>query len=55
MQNEGRNFIIMGVLLGVAGLISLGVYFKDFKQKDTVCVKDFPRTVGPWVSEEIPR
>ena len=44
----------MGVLLGLSGLVSLGVYFNDYKQTDTVRIKDFPRTVGPWVSQDIP-
>ncbi len=54
MQNNGKNFIIMCVLLGAAGLLSLDVYFKDFKQTDTVRINDFPRTVGAWTSQEIP-
>ena len=55
MKNEDKNFIIMGVLLGVVSLFSLYFYSKDFKQADTVNIKNFPRTVGAWVvSEDIP-
>lgn len=54
MKSEDKNFIIMAVLLGLAGLLAGYLSFKDFRQTDTVSVKDFPRSVGPWVSEDIP-
>jgi len=54
MRNDDKNFMIMAVCLVTAGLFSLCFYFRDLKQTDTVYVKDFPRTVGTWVSKEIP-
>jgi EpsI family protein len=54
MRNDDRNFMIMALCLVTAGLFSLYFYFIDLKKTDTVFVKNFPRTVGAWVSEEIP-
>jgi EpsI family protein len=54
MKNDDRNFMVMAFCLVIAGLFSLYFYFKDLQQTDTVYVKNFPRTVGGWVSEEIP-
>jgi EpsI family protein len=54
MRSEDRNLMLMAVALIAAGLVSFYFFFKDLQQADTVYVRDFPRTVGAWVSEEIP-
>jgi len=54
MAEKHKNFIIMAFLLGVACLFSLNLLFNDVKEIDTVDIKNFPRVIGAWTSEEIP-
>ena len=41
-------------LLGLACLVSWNYYFRVYAQADTVSIHEFPKTIGAWVSEEIP-
>jgi EpsI family protein len=42
------------VILIVVAILSLNLYFKTATEKDTVSIADFPRSIGPWTSEELP-
>ena len=49
-----KDFILILVLLIVAGVISWNLYFKEYRQKDTVDITAFPKTIKDWTSEELP-
>ena len=54
MHDSDKNLITLGILLIVTSLFSISFFFRDFKQTDTVQIKEFPRTIGVWTSQEIP-
>lgn len=47
------KFILIVVLLAVAGFISWRSHFTTYVQKDTVDIHQFPRTIKNWQSEEL--
>ena len=47
-------FLLIIVMFLVAGVISWRVYFKVYRQEDSVNIHYFPKTVGRWVSEDLP-
>lgn len=42
------------IILLVVCVISLNLYFKTAVEKDTISIDNFPRSIGPWTSEELP-
>ena len=54
MNSDNKNFIIMAIALGLTAILAISLYIKDIKQVDTLDIKNFPRTINGWVSEEIP-
>ncbi len=55
MKVKGRrNLGIIVVLFIVASAISWILYFKEYRQNDTVDITKFPRTIAGWTSEDMP-
>jgi EpsI family protein len=52
LKDFGYWFIL--VLFVVAGTLSWRVYFKVYRQADSVNIHFFPKEIGDWASEEIP-
>ena len=50
--HDKKFIIILGILVACL-LISWNLYFKVYRQEDTVSIHEFPRTIGEWTSEEI--
>lgn len=48
------SYIFILVLFIFAGYFSWKLYFKVYRQDDTVSIHSFPTTVGEWTSEELP-
>lgn len=46
-------FFIIAIFICV-GALSWRVYFREYRQSDTVSIHNFPRVVGEWVSEDLP-
>lgn len=53
LPNQKKTRIIQIILL-VAFILSLNLYFKTATEHDTVDINTFPRTIGSWTSEELP-
>lgn len=49
-----KTYIILILLFVVTGAISWNLYFKVYRQEDTVDIHQFPKTIGEWSSEELP-
>src|SRR3990172_441003 len=47
-----KYFFILA-LLAVSCFISWGHFFKEYQQQDTVSIHEFPKSIGPWNSEEM--
>lgn len=54
MKNKTNQFNLICIILVAATAISWFLYFKQAVEKDTVNVHLFPKTIGPWTSEEMP-
>ena len=52
LKDKKTSFLF--VLFVVVAAISWHLYFKEYLQKDTVDINQFPKTIGEWTSEEIP-
>ena len=52
-KNDKKYFVIIGFLT-VSCIISWQLYFKVYRQEDTVDIKQFPKTIGKWRSEDLP-
>ena len=53
MKKFDKKFIFILSLIFIAGGISWYSYLKEYTQKDTVNIHDFPKTIGAWQSEEL--
>ena len=52
-----KKIISYGLVIGlfiVVGTISWRMYFREYRQKDTVNIHIFPKKIGPWTAKEIP-
>jgi EpsI family protein len=49
-----KKYIIIIILLVLAGFASWKNYFQTYRQKDTVSIHSFPEEIQGWTSEEIP-
>jgi len=54
MKIKDKKTIVIIILLLVSTAASWNLYFKEYVQKDTVDIHQFPRTIHGWSSEEIP-
>ena len=52
IKDLGYLFIIL--IFVVAGALSWNLYFKVYRQQDTVDIHRFPKMIEGWVSEELP-
>lgn len=46
--------ILIQMCLLIAVLLSFNLYFKTAYQEDTVSIDTFPRTIGTWISQDLP-
>ena len=53
MKKENLKFLIIVVCLSLASLVSWSLYFKDYRQADTVNIHQFPKAFGSWTSQEL--
>ena len=54
MAKGKLSTIFVIVLLAISGFFSWQLFFKSYNQEDTVLVKNFPREIAGWTSQEIP-
>ena len=47
-------FGMVVLLLGLAGAVGWSLYFKDYKQRDTVDIRRLPNTIGAWEASDLP-
>jgi len=48
------GYILLVIFLTMAGTVSWSVFFKEYKQQDTVNIHRFPREIGEWKSSDLP-
>lgn len=53
MKNFSPKYIVILILLAIAGYISWSSFFKTYSQNDTVNIHTFPKTIAGWESEEM--
>ncbi len=55
-MNGKRNiyFVVVISLLAITGAVSWRLYFKDYRQQDTVDINRFPARIGEWTATEMP-
>jgi len=53
MKRFDTSFIIIITFFLIAAVFSWRMYFKEYAQKDTVNIHEFPKTIGNWRSEGI--
>jgi len=53
-KNLNKSYILIIAMLLIAGAVSWNLYFGVYRQKDTVSIHEFPRTIGKWASEDLP-
>lgn len=46
--------LVIQICLVLVAVISLNLYFKTAEEVDTISIDLFPRTIGPWQSEDLP-
>jgi len=49
-----KSFLVVLVLFFCSGTVSWTLYFKEYKQKDSVSIHAFPQEIAGWKSEELP-
>ena|SRR3989338_3550425 len=54
MKKTDTKTIVLLIAILISGLISWNLYFKEYRQADTVNIHHFPTAFGAWKSEEIP-
>ena len=52
VKDWGYCFILL--LFIAAGIISWRIYFREYRQSDSVNIHYFPKTIGDWTAEELP-
>ena len=50
---EDKSFFLIIASLAVAGIVSWSLFFKAYKQQDTVNIHEFPKKIGDWESKEL--
>ena len=54
IKNFDIKFYIIIILSIVSAIVSWKLYFKEYRQADTVDINVFPKRIGVWTSEDIP-
>ncbi len=52
-----KNIMLHGLILALfvlVGFASWGLYFREYRQKDTINIHLFPKKIGPWTAKELP-
>jgi len=52
-MKKNISYIFILILFVLSGIISWGLYFKEYSQSDTVDIHHFPKVIGDWESEEL--
>lgn len=53
-QNPDKIFVVLIAAFLVCAAVSWHLYFKVYRQQDTVSIHHFPKTIEGWTSEELP-
>lgn len=53
-KKKDPDLWIILLLLLISSAISWNLYFKNYSQKDTVNIADFPTTIEGWVAKDLP-
>jgi EpsI family protein len=53
MKNFSAKYIVILILLAIAGYISWSSFFKTYTQSDTVNIHTFPKSISGWNAEEL--
>ena len=55
-MNDKKNiyFVAVLLLLGMAGTMAWGLYFREYREKDTVNIHKFPMRIADWTAVELP-
>ena len=55
-MNDKKNlyFVVVILLLAITGAVSWRLYFKDYRQRDTVDIHRFPVKIGEWTAVDLP-
>lgn len=48
-----KTYVFVVILFLVAGIVSWNLYFKEYRQRDTVDIHLFPKEIDGWTSEEL--
>lgn len=51
LKHPNKTYILILAMFIISTAISWQLYFKTYRQKDTVSIHNFPKTIGGWVSE----
>jgi len=54
MRLKDLSYWFILVIFLAVGIVSWRVYFKNYRQSDTLSIHHFPKVIGEWVSEEVP-
>ncbi len=49
-----KDFRIIFILFLISGILSWHLYFKEYRQADTVDIAKFPKTIDGWTAEDLP-
>ena len=53
MKESDKSYILILLLFILSGVISWALYFKVYRQKDTIDIHQFPKTIGDWTSQDL--
>ena len=53
MKTSDKSYILILLLFILSGVISWALYFKVYRQKDTIDIHQFPKTIGDWTSQDL--
>jgi len=54
MRLKDLSYWLILVIFLAVGTVSWGVYFKNYRQSDSLNIHHFPKVIGEWSSEELP-
>jgi len=54
MKTNTFYYLVILMLLMAVGFLSWRVYFRTYRQSDTLNIHHFPKMIGDWTSEELP-
>jgi EpsI family protein len=54
VHNKKRATLFIKITLVIIMALSWNLYFTNYSQKDSLNIAEFPKTIGTWVSEDLP-